>query len=84
MSTRLAISTLAAEEMLHTRVTNMIMLPDGALTIEKEANRAMVSSSKGVRLNMVTLPREMLYLLQDRVIAELQAKESHALQVMSE
>ncbi len=60
------------------------MLPDGALTIEKEANRAMVSSSKGVRLNMVTLPREMLYLLQDRVIAELQAKESHALQVMSE
>lgn len=63
MSTSLVINTFAAEEMLCTRVTNMIVLQDGALTIEKEADRAMVNSLKGFRLNMVALPRDTLYLL---------------------
>lgn len=44
----------------------------------------MVSSLKEVGLNMATLPWEMLYLLQDGVTTELQARESCALQVMSE
>ena len=43
VSTSLAVDTLVAKEMLCTRVTNMIVLLDGALTIEKEADRPMVS-----------------------------------------
>ncbi len=84
VSTSLAIGTSAAEEMLRTRVTNTIVLPDGALTTENEADRPMVSSLKGVGLNMAVLPRETLHLLQDGVTAELRARESRALQVMSE
>lgn len=84
MFTKLAIDTLAAEEMLCTWVNNMIVLLDGALTIQNEANRSTVSSLRGVRLNMAMLPREMLYLLQDGVTIKLKARESHALQVMSE
>jgi len=79
VSTRLKIGTSAAEEMLHTRVTNMIVLPDGALITAKEADRPTVNSLKGVGLNMATLPRETLYLLQDGVITELQARENRAL-----
>lgn len=56
MSTNLAIDTLATAKMLCTRVTNVILLQDGALTIENEANRPMVSSLKGVGLNMAMLP----------------------------
>lgn len=62
MSTSLTIGSSAAEEMLHRRVTNMIMLLDGALTIEKESNSPMVRILKGVGLNMAMLPWEMLYL----------------------
>lgn len=63
MSTRLTIDTSAAVEMLHAKVTNMIVLPDGALTIENEADRPTVSSLKGVGLNMAVLPQEMFHLL---------------------
>lgn len=84
MSTSLAVGTSAAEEMFHARVTNTIMLPNGTLITKNEADGPMVSSLKGVRLNMVALPRETLYLLQDGVTAELWARESHALQVMRE
>jgi len=65
-------------------MTNTIVLPNGALIIENEANRPMVSGSKGIGLNMAALPWEMLYTLQDGVTAVLQARESHAIQVMSE
>ena len=84
VSTNLAVSTLAVEEMLHARVTNTIIMLDGALITEKEADRPMVNSLKGVGLNMVTLPWETLYFLQDGVTAELRARESRAIQVMSE
>lgn len=60
----------------------MIVLPDGALTIENEANKPMVSSLKRVGLNMVVLPRETLYLLQDGVTMELKAREICTLKVM--
>ena len=63
LSISLTIDTLAAEEMLQTRVTNAVLLPNGALTTENEANRLMVSSLKGVGLNMATLSQETLYLL---------------------
>lgn len=56
VSTNLAVDTSTAKEMLSARVTNMIVLLDGALTTEKEADRPMVSSLKGVGLNMATLP----------------------------
>jgi len=64
VSTRLAVGTSAAEEMLHTRVTKTIMLPDGALTTEQEVERPMVRSLKGLGLNMAVIPWETLYLLQ--------------------
>lgn len=69
--------------MLHTKVTNMIVLPVGALTTENEVDKPMVNNLKGVGLNMVMLPRETLHLLQDGVTVKLRVWESHALQVMS-
>ena len=84
MSTSVVIGTSAVEEMLHTRVTNTIVLPDGALIAENEADRPMVSSLKGVGLSMVVLPWEMPYLLQDGVTIEIRARESRTLWVMSE
>ena len=82
VSTNLAVGTSAAEEMLHARMTNTIVLPDGALVTKIEADRPMVSSLKGIGLKMVALPWETLYLLQDGVTAELQGRESRAIQVM--
>lgn len=61
--------------MLRARVTNTIVFPNGALVIEKEVDRPMVRNLKGVRLKMVVLPWETLYLLQDGVTAELWAME---------
>jgi len=52
MSTSLTVDTSTIEEMLRARVTNIIVLPDGEITTEKEVDKAMVSSFKGVRLNM--------------------------------
>lgn len=65
-------------------MTNTIVLPDGALITENDADRPMVSSLKGVGSNMVTLPQETLYLLQDGVMEELWARKSRTIQVMSE
>lgn len=56
VSTSLAIDTSTVEKMLCTRVTNVILLPNGALTIENVADRTMVRSLKGEGLNMVALP----------------------------
>ena len=39
---------------------------------------------KGLGLNLVALPRETLYLLQDGIMTELCARESRAIQVLSE
>ena len=72
-----------AEEMLRC-LTNTIVLPEGALAIENEAIRPMVSALKGVGINMVALPLDMLYVLQDGVTIELRAREGCALQVMNE
>lgn len=70
--------------MLRAHMTNTIVLPDGALVTENEADNPMVIRLKGIGLNMAALPRERLYILQDRVTAELQARESHVIQVTRE
>ena len=72
------------EEMLRARMTNTIVLLEGAIVTENEADRPMVRGLKGVGINMVALPRETLYVLQDGFTAELHASEVHALQVMRE
>lgn len=84
MSTILTVGISAAKEMFRAKMTNTIVLPDGALIAKNEADRPMVSSLKGTGLNMGVLPRETFYILQDGVIVELWARESHALQVMRE
>lgn len=84
LSTSFAVGTSVADEMLHTHVTNTIVLPDEALVIENEADRSTVSVLKGLGINMVVLRWGTLYVLQDGVIVELQAKEGHVLQVLCE
>lgn len=59
--------------------TNNIVLPEGALVTENEVDKPMVSALKGVGINMVALPWETLYVLQDRVTIELRAREDRVL-----
>lgn len=75
LSTNLAIGIAATEEMLRGHMTNTIVLPKGALVMENEANRPMMSALKGVGINMVVLPWETLYVLQDGVTIELRASK---------
>ena len=63
MSTNLALGMKATEEKLCARVTNTIVLPEGALVTENEADRPMVSRLKGIKINMVALPWETFYVL---------------------
>ena len=65
--------------MLRTKASSVIELPDGALTTENESAKPTFSALKGVGLNLAALSREALHLLQDGVIAELRAREHHAL-----
>ena len=68
--------------MFRTRMTNTIVLPEGALVTENESNRPTVSTLKEVGINMAALPRETLYVLQDGVTTKIQAREGHTLQVL--
>lgn len=70
--------------MLCTTASSVIVLADGALTTENEADRSIVSALKGVGLNLVVLSCKALHLLQDGLIAELRVHEHYALQVISE
>lgn len=63
VSTNLAIDTLEVVETLHVKASSMIVLPNGALTMENEANRPTICALKGVGLNLVVLPGEALHLL---------------------
>lgn len=83
VSTSLTVRTSMAKDMLHAKMTNT-MLSDGELMIENETNRPMVTSLKGVRLNMVRFPQDKLYLLQYGVTIALQSRETCVIQVMSE
>ena len=84
LSTSLAVGIVVAEEILHACTTNTIVLLDRALVTENEAERPTVSTLEGIGINMALLPQEMLYVLQDGITAELPARESCTLQVLSE
>lgn len=62
MSKNLAINTLEAAEMC-VKDSQVIVLPDGALIIEIEADRLAISALKGVWLNLAMIPIEALHLL---------------------
>lgn len=82
--TSLAIDTSKAADMLRMNASSVIVLSDGALIMENEAERPTVSALKGVGLNLAVLLCESLHLLWDGVIAELRAREHRALQVINE
>jgi len=73
-----------AEEMLCVCTTNTIVLLEGEMVTENEANRPTVSALKWVGINMATLPQETLRVLHDGVIVELRARQGCVLQVLSE
>jgi len=73
-----------AEHMLRAWIKNMTMLPEGALVIANVTDRFSVSMLNGLGLNLVALLREMLYQLQDGIIAKLRSRESHTIKVLSE
>lgn len=84
LSTHVAAGTSAAEHMLHIRMENTIVLPEGALVLSNVMDRLSISMMKGLGLNLDALPQEMLYLIQDGIMAEMWARESCAIQVLSE
>jgi len=65
--------------MIRTKTSSAIVLPDGALTTEKEADRPTASDLKGVWFNLAVLLREALHLLQDGLIEKLRAHEHRTL-----
>jgi len=75
---------MVAEKMLHAHMTNTIVMPEGELVTSDEANRPLHSMLKGLSVTLAALPCEKLYVLQDGINAELQAKESYVLQVLNE
>lgn len=83
-STHLATGSSTAEQTLCARMENTIVLPEGALVAVNVTDRFSVNMSQGLGLNLAALPRETLYLLQDGITTKLQARESHAIQVLSE
>ena len=70
--------------MLRVKASSVIVLPDGALTTENEADRSTISALKRLGLNLAVLSREVIHLLQDGVITELRDREHRALQVINE
>jgi len=58
---------MVAEQMLRAQVKNTIMLLEGALVTANEADKPMISTLKGIKINMDALPWEALYVLQDGI-----------------
>lgn len=63
VSTSLAINTSEPDEMLHAKASNMIMLPNGALTTKNDTDMPTFNALNGVELNLAVLPSEVLHLL---------------------
>jgi len=72
------------EQLLRAKMANTIVLLEGVLTTHNEDDRSAVSRIKGMGLNLVALPRDTLYQLQDGIIVEIYTKEGHAIQVLNE
>lgn len=70
--------------MFHVRMVKIIVFPEGALVSSNVMDQMSLNMMKYIALNLAALPREMLYHLQDGITAELQARESCAIQVLSE
>jgi len=84
LSTNLTVGSMTIEQMLRVRMTNKIVLLKGALMTSNEAEKPLVSMLKSLCVNIATLPHDTLYVLQDWITAELRARESRVLQVLSE
>lgn len=84
MSNSLAVDISVAANMLCTKDSSVIVLPDGALSMDNEVDRSTVNTLKGVGLNLAALLCKALHLLQDGVIVEMRAREHCALQVSNE
>jgi len=78
MTLHLAEGASEAEQMLCGCKMNTLGLLEGVILAKAEGDMI------GWGLNLVSLPRETLYQLQDGVNSELRAREGHALQVLSE
>lgn len=76
MSTSLVVSTSEVVDMLCTKTSIAIVLLDGALTIDNEADRPTICALKGVGINMAVLPCKALHLLQDGLIAEIRPERT--------
>jgi len=63
---------------------NILILPEGMLVAVSGDERVLMSSMKGVGLNLDALSHETLYQLQDGIIAELRAWEDRLIQVLHE
>jgi hypothetical protein len=78
--TRLAVGITAVKEMLRTHTTNIIVLSDRALVTANEADQYTVSTLKGMGINMVALPQETLYVMQEYANIQCLETEAHELQ----
>jgi len=54
--THVTTGTSTAKKMLHMRMANEIVLPEGALVSVDEMERMTISMMKGLGLNLVALP----------------------------
>lgn len=69
--------TSAVKQMVCASIMNTFVLP-GAIVAEVEGD------IRGWGMNLLTLPRETLYQLQDGVITELHVREGRTLQILME
>jgi len=63
LSTNLIVGSITAEKMLHAWMINIIVLLKGALVTSNEVDSFLVSTMKGLGVNLAALLRETLYLL---------------------
>jgi len=61
--------------MLCMKMANMIAFPEEALVSKSTMDQVMLNTMKGIGLNLVSLPCDTLYQLQDGITAELCASE---------
>ena len=59
-------------------MANTVALSEGALTADSMEDKAVVGRIKRVGLNLATIPREIIYQLQDEATAELRARDGRA------
>lgn len=72
-SSSLVPGTTQAAELVQSLDLPAVTLPYGALSIEVEAEKAIVYALRNVGLNLVALPSEFLHTLQPSVVENLKA-----------